>query len=69
MIVFEGAQTPFVLRRVGALTVVEAQNSTEPVQKTFQVYQLIGECYLHGWMNGEAMNKDRGLESKEIVLF
>jgi hypothetical protein len=67
VVVFEGAQTPFVLRRIGA-NAPEVLSTPESVQDTYTIYQVVGECYLHGWMNGEAMDKERGFKLQEFVL-
>jgi hypothetical protein len=66
VVIFGGAQTPFVLRRVGAFA-TDAPNPLHP-QKSYPIYHVVGECYLHGWMHGEAMNKECGLEPQGIVL-
>lgn len=43
-----GCSVPVVLRRIeGAVTVHDEQ----------PLYKLIGECYMHGMMDGEALNK------------
>lgn len=49
--IFSGGHVPFVVRR----------------QVTSGLYQLVGECYVHGIMKGEAMQM-RGLEMKDIEL-
>lgn len=49
--IFSGGHVPFVVRQ----------------QATSSLYQLVGECYVHGIMNGEAMHMT-GLEMKDIEL-
>jgi len=53
--VLKGCSVPFVLRKT--------RKVTENVGVTWQV---LGECYLHGVMNGEALGW--GLEEEDIVL-
>lgn len=54
VVVFEGAKTLFILRPIGTY---RYEGSTTPKEESGQVpmYQVVGECYLHGWMNGGAM--------------
>jgi hypothetical protein len=67
VVVFEGAQTPFMLRRIGVIA-PEASSAPESVQNTYTIYRVVGECYLHGRMHGDAMDKERDLELQEFVL-
>jgi hypothetical protein len=57
--VFAGAETPFVLRRVGEREVGAAAGKKV-------VYELIGECYLHGVMDGEAVRED--VHWEEVIV-
>lgn len=50
--IFSGGHIPFVVRRQ---------------QATSSKYQLVGECYVHGIMNGEAMHMP-DLEMKDVEL-
>lgn len=45
--IIQGAQTPFVLRPLGQVVSEELP--------TRIVYELVGECYVHGMMDGEMM--------------
>ena len=51
IVLFHGAKTPFVVRSVNNDGV---DNSGEHVR-----YQLIGACYVHGIMKGEAMDRNK----------
>lgn len=57
-IIFEvwGAQVPFVLRPLGST----ANGGAE-------VYHLVGECYVHGMMDGECFELLSKAEDFEIV--
>jgi hypothetical protein len=44
VVIFDGAQTPFVLRPIPR----ETDGDGRPAE-----YQLVGECYLEGWMKGD----------------
>ena len=48
-----GAQTPFLLRK-----------STKPPGET-PVYQLVGDCYVHGLMNGEGLRMG---QEQDVIL-
>jgi hypothetical protein len=52
--VVRGAQVPFVIRPV--------EGSSD------YSYTLVGECYLHGVMDGEAVRTDKGMEFEELRL-
>jgi hypothetical protein len=55
--VIYGAQVPFVLRRV-----------TDGLEEELGVrYLLVGECYVHGMMDGEALRLGNRAEDFEIV--
>ena len=49
--VLAGGQVPFVLRRLN-----DAYHSVEEYKEAPQMLKLIGECYLHGFMDGEALD-------------
>ena len=51
--IFLGAPTPFILRKA-------TSSGKEPPS-----YQLVGECYIHGLMNGEGLEMG---EKQEITL-
>lgn len=59
--VFEGAETPFVLEKVGFYKDVDGG----PVM---QLYKIVRECYLHGWIYGEACPPSSGLEPADICI-
>lgn len=48
-----GAETPFLLRR-------------KPCHEEQDVYELVGECYVHGIMQGQALSM--GITSTAFVL-
>lgn len=45
IVIFHSAQVPFVLRQTSQITELGPEI----------VYQLVGECYLHGMMDGEGL--------------
>lgn len=54
-----GGSTPFVLR--------EYDTSEEALQHLVQ-WELLGDCYVHGWMDGELVKNERTEEWPWIVL-
>ena len=60
--IFRGGQTPFVIRDELELQV----NNTLEVER---FYSCIGECYLHGMMDGEAMEGPHGEEREETLFY
>jgi hypothetical protein len=54
-----GAQTPFIIRK-------RAEERDVNTGKMREVYELVGECYVHGVMNGEMMSE---LVRAEDLLF
>lgn len=58
VVVFDGAQTPFVLRKAEQTQIVEETDvsniSTEPWKE--QKWKVVGECYVHGLMDNEILN-------------
>jgi len=53
--ILSGGQTPFVLRKIGEGGI------------SYPIYTLQGDCYLHGFMDGEALLAD-GFEWRDIGL-
>ena len=51
IVIFHGARMPFVIRPV-------SQGPVESVGEAIH-YELIGECFLHGVMDGEAVREDQ----------
>ena len=58
-----GSTVPFVTRLVPAPTDMGA----EPLESSIKTYSLVGECYLHGIMDGEVV-LDAG-SKKETIAF
>jgi hypothetical protein len=57
-----GAETPFILRPV-------RMPDADGKGKLWQtLYQVVGECYLHGMMDGEAFREGSAFPEEEIVL-
>jgi hypothetical protein len=56
IVVFDGAETPFILRRAneekGIANQLETSDEVAECQLDEQ-WILIGSCYVHGFMNGE----------------
>jgi hypothetical protein len=46
-----GSKVPFVLRKVEDLETVSPENDSS----SYPVYRVIGDCYVHGIMDGEAL--------------
>jgi hypothetical protein len=59
--VFYGCSVPVLIRKI------KNRDKDRNKDKSKQEYQFIGECYLHGMMDGEAVSGDRraNLEDKE----
>ncbi|ERF73567.1 hypothetical protein EPUS_07501 [Endocarpon pusillum Z07020] len=58
-----GAQTPFVLHPLSSAV----ESAPEDVARR-ALHILLGECYLHGWMDGEALQESNDCQYAEIVL-
>jgi hypothetical protein len=58
-----GAETPFVLRPNHMPPDIGAGEIWQTL------YHVIGECYVHGLMDGEAFAEGSGFSEKDIVLF
>jgi len=54
-----GSETPHCLRRLPHLENVDSMDDSK-------IFQLVGECYVHGIMNGEMM--ELGLEVEQIRI-
>lgn len=55
-----GAQTPVVIRNFG-------REQDMKTRKTGSIYKLVGECYVHGMMNGEMMGDRLNIEDMVLV--
>jgi len=55
---FMGAQVPFLLR---PLSTSDGERSNQK-----PIYQLVGECYVHGMMDGEGMRQ--GLRVQKFYI-
>lgn len=53
-----GARTPLLLRR---------SRKVEEFQKEGKLFELVGECYVHGMMDGEMVDEGHGVEELWIV--
>lgn len=65
--VLHGGDVPYLLRKIGR------EDETGPGSAAPQIharYTFIGECYLPGFMNGEAINEEasRGLQEEVFTL-
>jgi hypothetical protein len=59
----EGAETPFILEKVGFF-VDDPPNNVTPLP----LYRIVGECYLHGFMDGVVFNSPKSSEyTREIA--
>ena len=58
--ILDGGPTPFVLRDV-------ENTSAKAEEPHARRMMLVGECYVHGIMHGEALEKD-GFAWQDIVL-
>jgi len=56
VVVLFGGRVPFVVRRV------DGEGQAEAVGKGEEYYRLLGQCYAHGAMDGEAIEKWKGGE-------
>lgn len=56
IVVFDGAETPFILRRLRPNTQGEAASEPDNAARHTpkEQWELIGDCYVHGFMDGEA---------------
>ncbi len=64
--VFDGAQTPFLLRKVGVC--VSEDPDSEGRRKQLSLFQVVGECYLHGFMDGEVMAEEYDAAQEFVVV-
>jgi hypothetical protein len=58
VVVFDGDQTPFVLRQIKSDEHTVDPNMEENTEGRFspdEQYELIGECYVHGFMDNEVV--------------
>jgi hypothetical protein len=65
-----GAETPFVFHPISTTSKEGKSGELPGASKTDSLssmtYELVGECYIHGLMNGEAF--DLGLKEEEFIL-
>jgi hypothetical protein len=61
-----GAETPFVMERVGIR--VSPKERVTAGNEQLPVFRLVGECYLHGWMDGEALESSNSCEAADVLL-
>lgn len=86
IVIFKGAQTPFVLRTKWCASCRHIYTKSERIEirrltqrgccicnpldngeDGFGIYELVGECYIHGMMDGEVKVSDDEWESIELV--
>ncbi|KAG4443877.1 hypothetical protein IFR05_000643 [Cadophora sp. M221] len=60
IVVFDGAETPFVLRKVEDDTSDFGVSNLSPdgERATIERWQLVGDCYVHGFMDNEVLRPD-----------
>jgi hypothetical protein len=60
IVVFDGAETPFVLRKVGQDPAVHfnLDPSSDIETGEAEEWQLVGDCYVHGFMNNEILRPE-----------
>jgi len=59
--VIRGLQTPFIVRPVGQKINTNSASAEVPKERQSRLegeYHLVGECYVHGIMDGEAMTTE-----------
>jgi hypothetical protein len=61
-----GAETPFVLRLGGLGDGPKGVSIANG--KEMPVFQLVGECYAHGWMDGEALGERDDCQATDVLL-
>jgi hypothetical protein len=59
--ILHGCSVPVLLRRADNETRAK-ENTNARVQ-----YRLIGECYVHGMMDGEAVGESRTMDNFELI--
>ncbi|KLU84384.1 hypothetical protein MAPG_03428 [Magnaporthiopsis poae ATCC 64411] len=57
VVLIHGAPTPFVIRKIAA-----------EIGADSNLYELVGACYMHGMMDGEALPADDTQEAEKLVL-
>jgi hypothetical protein len=58
---FTGRRTPYILRQTGGQPLKTGEDSRAEESSTFS-YILVGECYMHGMMDGEMINLGKLVE-------
>ena len=58
---FTGGRTPYILRQMGGQPLKTGEDSRAEESSTFS-YILVGECYMHGMMDGEMINLGKLVE-------
>jgi hypothetical protein len=65
-----GAETPFIFHPISTTSKVGKSGELPRASKTDSssrmAYELVGDCYIHGLMNGEAF--DLGLKEEKFIL-
>lgn len=57
VVLIHGAPTPFVIRK-----------SVEATGADNNLYELVGACYMHGMMDGEAFPADETQEAEKLIF-
>ncbi|CZR66859.1 uncharacterized protein PAC_16760 [Phialocephala subalpina] len=65
--VINGSKVPFVLRRLNKTYELESRTD-ESIIPDVPAFNLIGNCYVHGIMDGEAASGVDGKEAKDLIL-
>lgn len=65
--VFNGSKVPFVLRGVERAAAAE-QPSGGGNTSEFPRFRLVGDCYVHGIMDGEACEESTGVKASSLLL-
>jgi hypothetical protein len=65
--VINGSRVPFVLRRVESSAPADSP-SIEGNDENYPRFQLVGGCYVHGIMDGEACDEATGVKASSLLL-
>ncbi|KAL2256443.1 hypothetical protein VTK26DRAFT_1651 [Humicola hyalothermophila] len=68
VVVFEGGRWPFVLREVEGGEEGKGVGDAAKGGEGKRRYRIVGDCYLHGIMDGEAMEDELGEEMEFAVV-
>lgn len=61
LVVLKGAKVPVVLRKISSRDGLSTSDSVEK-------FEFIGSCYIHGFMDGEALEEKAGCEARSFVI-